>query len=359
MKKNLTVVILLLIVVGCSSGKMKKIEKKSFEIIKEKKLEKNINLYHKVEYFNNKIIIYQNFGSGNNIYEYDMNLNLIKSRKYTKGKGPGEFQWFNNMTGVNNKLYCTDGMKNTIEIFNSDFKYEDTIIPKGNFRFYSGMTDLVKIDNYFYISPTFPHVMIKVNEKNSKIEKFIKSNSDEMSKMGMYNIVKIDSDGEYIYMIPIGREKQYTISKYDRDLDLVWEKQFDDGLVNELSLKIVELGNRFEANGAPPTMGLIVDDGKIYNLRGVGGYKEWTREEGKVKFENLKIKSIDNGFVDVFDSDTGKMLYRIEGDFLNTQRDYQMLKVDDRFYFLSYYNDNNSDKSTGNSAKIYVAKVVN
>jgi len=336
---------------------MKNPETKHFEVIKQRKFENNISIYYKLESTEDSILVYQTFG-GNDIYTYDENLNLIKKRESRKGKGPGEFNWLCNISYFDGKLYCCDGSKNTVEIFSDEFEYLDTIKIKGNYRMYSGQTDLKKIGNYLYISPTFPSVIIKLDLKDSGVKNKVKSKEEEMTRMGMYNIGHFDCDKEFVYYIAKGREDIYTIEKYDKNLKRVWKREYNDGMVKKLSLKIVKFKNRFEANGAPPSSSLIVDDSNIYNLRGVGGYKEWLVKDNKLTYENKEIKGLENGFVDVFDKTTGDFKYRIEGDFLKTDNDYMMKKKGDYFYFISYYKENKENKPKAGTNVLYKAKIV-
>jgi len=302
-------------------------------------------------------LVYRNDEFYAQIRNPDLSLKQEKILKY--GKGPGEW---NRIAGIyydTGEFGFLEMNKRTIELFNNDLIYKDTILIKDSMRLYFNPSSVNKTGNEYIVSPTVPHYLVKMNEDGTFTAKD-KTELDENDKetfMKLFgwnaSVARTDADGN-IYLVLTGRENRYELRKYANELKTVWTNVIQDEYLDVLSPKIVRLKDgSVKPSRAGVANSIDVDETYVYILRGVGGYIQWDENNKQVI---STIPGLKNGFIDVINKNTGKYEYRIDAPFLMTDVKYTMRKFGDRFYFFAYpeYNDSTVKEGTN---RIIVAEV--
>ncbi|HMA68264.1 MAG TPA: hypothetical protein VKN74_00195 [Candidatus Mcinerneyibacterium sp.] len=370
MKKLFISFISLLVLLGCSTKTYetemkdgvqyinnnidnKNIEKKSFKIIKNIKFKDRSIHYYLHDAGEDKLAFVNYYKNKRYISIYDSKLNLINHFKIKKGSGPGElYSWLPGMNIDDKYIYFLDNGKNSAEIFDFKMNYIDSILfNSSDFRLSYGGTRIYKHDNNYIIgcvsSRSKNLFSVKINNEG-KLKNYIKGlkkSKDMPFNLKNLSVITADKKGS-IFSVMIGLNNKYQMRKYNKDMELVWINNINDGYQNTLSPEIHFFpNNTFELDGGRACSNLIVDKSKIYILRGVGGLNRWEWKDNSKKRKKTKIPEINNGFVDVIDKNSGKFLYRIEGNFLSTLNDYYVYKIKNHFYFVSPYNSKTSDSN--------------
>jgi len=376
MKKFLLLFFGILIIISCSKKSFEKevkngkiylmnniennIKTKKFKVIKKLKLKKRMIHYYLHDTGNNKLAFVNYYKNNRYLSIYDSELNLINHYQIQKGKGPGELhRWLPGMNINDKYLYFLDNRKNSVEIFDFKMNYIDSILfNSSDFRLNYGDTHIYKNNGNYIVgcvaSKTKNLFSVKVNDKGKMINyiKGFKKQKDLPFNLKNLSIISMDTEG-FIYAAMIGLNNKYQIRKYNKNMELVWINNIDDGYQKILSPEVHFFpNNTFELDGGRACSNLIIRNSKIYVLRGVGGLNKWSWENNSKKRSKIKISGINNGFVDVFNKDSGKFMYRIIGDFLSTLNDYKLYKIKDYYYFVSPYNSKSS-----NSNQIIMAKI--
>ncbi|TYB31261.1 MAG: hypothetical protein FXF47_05030 [Candidatus Mcinerneyibacterium aminivorans] len=322
---------------------------KQFHLLDEKSFpsEKRLHLYlHAANEDMLGTIINKN--SDRYLILVDKKLNIVEEKKLKKGRGPGEVgNWLPGMGMSNEQLYILDNRKNSIEIFNMNLEYEDTCqINSSDFRMNFGFTDINSVDDSFVLAPVISLsediIGAKINKKG-KLLGYIEGEkpSGQIEHFSIKNLARYTKGPDKkLYMVMIGYKNKYLIRKYDKNLNLLWENEINDGLQQILSPEIVRFKDgSFELQGGRACSNIDVDEENIYVLRGVGGINKFEWKDNRKVRHHKDIKPINCGFVDVFDKKSGKFKYRIKGEFLNTKQDYSLYVIDNKFYFISPYSN--------------------
>lgn len=287
-------------------------------------------------------------------------LELIKEKMLVYGKGPGEWNKIIGVVAADSMFGFLELLKSTIELFDSELRYKDSIPLQEGARLYFAPSSIMKTDDIFLLCPTVPNQIIRIDEKGkiqSKTEQdFMPADKNEFLKYFSLNAgyMKADDDG-YVYVAFSGKENTYELRKFDSSLSLVWVNAITDEYKDVLSTKTVQLRNgSVQPSRAASSRGIDTDDRYIYVLRGVGGYTTYNEEDKPVI---TVIPGLQHGFIDVFEKSNGKHAFRIQAPFLKTNALYSMKIFNGKFYFFSRpeYQDNILLEGTN---CIYVASIV-
>ncbi len=275
---------------------------------------------------------------------WDKELNRIGEYEIKTGKGPGELSgWIPGMGMNENSIFFLDNQKTSIEEFDHNMRFKDSyIFYDVRFRFNYGNTKVHLRNGFFYISPVKNFVAVKTDMNGMMINGIPQEDPDGVNGfLKNLNEHAADADGN-IYLIMIGYENRYEVRKYDQDLKLVWVNSVDDGLLNILSSKIVNFPNgSFELDGGKVATGIECDGEHIYIIRGTNGIAKWKWENETKVLMQSPVPGLKNGFVDVFNAQTGMLEYRIDAPFLKTTLRYKLNIMGDDFYFSAPYSQDN------------------
>ncbi len=355
----LLVVMIIFIIVGCKTNYTienknghriikNRIENPEIKKINKIKSYSPDNLYLFYPNFNNDLIVsfYADKKQKRYIGVFDLKLNLKHKMKIIRGKGPGEI-----LTGAvidykDDKIYVADLRKKTLEVYNKNLDYFDTIKMNNVVSaMYRNPSEIDINSQGIYFSPTIPYSLIKI-DYDGKLKAKVKSKKnveDHPHRIWGWNYCLLDMDNKNIFVTYPSRIKSYKIRKYDSDLNLIWENRIDDEFEDILKKDYIRKADgTTQPRGAYKANDIKACNGKIYVLRGVGGGQVWNKNH--TDYKNKKIEKIDYGFIDVFKQKNGKFLYRIETDFLNTKMNYRFDVKGNKFYFYSnvYYLDEDS-----------------
>lgn len=274
---------------------------------------------------------------------------IVKELPLAAGKGPGEFSF--PIGGVclhNGDLYILDLQQKKLEIFNDELKHKDTVNINETMRLYRNPTGIFVTDNAMMITPTVPYVAVKINMEGNlggRIQSELdESKRDELIKMfGHHASVSAMDRDNNLYLVYTDRAKDYKIEKYDSDLNLVWTNNIIDEYLDILSVKRIKTSTgSVQPSRAGMANSVAVDENNIYVLRGVGGYRTW---DGDTPRRDV-IPGLKNGFIDVFDKESGRYMHRIQAPFLKTDGRYGMVLLNKSFTFFSipqFGDDDHSD----------------
>ncbi|TYB32101.1 MAG: hypothetical protein FXF47_00525 [Candidatus Mcinerneyibacterium aminivorans] len=331
-------------------NKIKNPENKQLKKIRSKKL-KNKYLYY--PYFSkNKIVtFYYDESRNKNIGVFDKNLNLLESTNLKKGKGPGEIMMEAAIGIYKDKIYIADLQKKSFEIFDSRLEYHDTVLMNNVVSaMYRNPSEIDINQNGFYFSPTIPYSVINLKfngELNAKI-KSDKNVEENPHRIWGWNYCLLDAYKDNVFVTYPSRSSKYIIRKYDKNLNLIWENIIYDQYKDILKKSYIQKNDgSTQPKGSYKVNDIKVYKDKIYLLRGVGGEQVWNGKHSKYHIE--EIEGVNNGFIDVFDSQNGKYLFRIKTEFLNTKITYDFDISNDKFYFYSnvfYLDGNKIDKDS-------------
>lgn len=374
LKKMLIIIIILsaIFIAGCS--KNYSVNKKNGYMIIENRVQgpevkmlkklnskkfKNKYFYH--PYFSeNKIVTFYFDKSRNKkIGVFDKKLNLLESVNLRKGKGPGEIMMGAAIGIYKNKIYIADLLKKSFEIFNQKLEYYDTILMNNVVSaMYRNPSEIDITQNGFYFSPTIPYLVINI-DFNGKLKAKIKSKKnvkENPHRIWGWNYCLLDANNKNVFVTYPSRSSKYIIRKYDKDLNLIWVNKIYDNYKDILKKDYIKKSDgSIQPKGCYKVNDIKVYKEKIYVLRGVGGEQVWNRNHSNYHTE--EIEGVDNGFIDVFDRQNGKYLYRIKTDFLDTKLSYNFDISNDKFYFYSNVFYIEGDKIDKDSNVLTVAKL--
>jgi hypothetical protein len=270
---------------------------------------------------------------------FDKEMNLVNEKPLITGKGPGEVQWPASLSVGNGKIYILDFQKNGMECFNDQCEYEDSVLFSDlSFSVAYGGVSVDAVDGAFYIGPVRMPLVVKLSPEGNLLRRIESDARDGQEAMTKNLLIKDSDKRGNIYFVFNGRKDRYEIRKYDKDLNLVWINRIEDGWTGILSSAPVVFPNRrFQMQGARTTEGVCAVNGKVYVLRGTGGYAEYEWDGEVIKGERKPIPELKNGFVDVFDAEKGIFLERRRYPFLDTILTYSLLALEDGLYFYSPY----------------------
>ena len=290
---------------------------------------------------------------------FDKDLNRITSFSVPDGKGPGELgPWIPGMGMDEEKIYFIDSQKNSIEFFEHDGSFDDSVlIQDGTYRLSFGNCVVTHFEDNYYLGMTYPGSVVKTDSRFNAIGRATRESEFEIEKM-FENLARytVDEKGA-VFMVMLGLKGKYEIRKYNPQMTLMRTALNDDGLNNLLTLEICRFPDgSFEANGGAAAISLCVKDGLLYVLRGVAGINDVKWEKGEKKYYGLPIPGLTYGFVDIFDTETLKHIKRVEADFLKPHQDYRLYPLEDRFVFVAVYEvDKETGKGKETSNYIYTA----
>ncbi len=290
----------------------------------------------------------------------DPELHVIKEKMLVYGKGPGEWNKIIAIFSTDSMFGFLELQKSTIELFDADLRYKDSISLREGARLYFAPSSIVKHGDTFMICPAVPNQIVRIDAKGMIQEKtaqdFKPADKNEFLKYFGLNAgyMKADDDG-YVYVAFSGKENTYELRKFDSSLTLVWVNTITDEYKDVLSTKTVQLRNgSVQPSRAAASRGIDTDDRYIYVLRGVGGYTTYNEEDKPVI---TTIPGLQHGFIDVFEKTNGKHAFRIQAPFLKTNALYGMKVFNGKFFFFSRpeYQDDILFEGTN---CIYVASIV-
>jgi hypothetical protein len=373
MKKNmylLKVIVLIGVFVSCSNnyqvenkngvkkifqnieGQLKKHKSKKIKIIKKKVFNKKVFRYFTIDCNNDNILFLSNNGNSYSLVRYTSDFRLKKTKSIGKGKGPSELQKARGMGNINEKTYIVDNL--AIKIFDQNFKFLESIPWKNKFKLYRDKTCISLLDKNYFIAPTIPFVVSKIN-KNGGIKSTVlsKISKDNRIKMYGWNACHMCNDSKYIYITFREGEDRYEIRKYNKKLETVWITNIKGKYTDKLYFEQVKTHNSVQPRGTANTNSIVVDEKYIYVLRGTGGYISWN----KGKMEYTRIKELDNGFIDVFRKNDARFIKRVDVEFLNTMDRVQMEKKNGKFYFFVHKIKKDKDDRFDVKNVLYIGKL--
>ena len=284
-------------------------------------------------------IIYSTWTNiGVDLYLLNSDGEMENELPLTAGKGPGEFSF--PIGGVyfnNGDLYILDLHQKKLEIYDNELKHKDTVNINETIRLYRNPTGFFVNNDAIMITPTIPYVAVKINMEGnlsgSIKSELNESKREELIKMFGHHasVSAVDKDNN-LYLVFTDRSKEYKIEKYNSDLNLLWTNNIIDEYLDILSVKRIKTSTgSVQPSRASVANSVAVDDNNIYVLRGVGGYRIW---DGDTPHRDV-IPGLKNGFIDAFDKECGKYLYRIQVPFLRTDGRYVMVLFSNTFTFFS------------------------
>ena len=271
---------------------------------------------------------------------FDKEMKLLMDKPLTTGKGPGEVQWPACISIGNGGIYILDFQKNGMECFDYKCEYTDSIL-FSDLSFsvaFGGVSVDVAGDGTFYIGPVRMPLAVKLSPEGNLLGK-VKSDAKDGREAMIKNLLikDIDTEGN-LYFVFNGRKDLYEIRKYDKGLNPVWINRIEDGWTETLSSAPVVFPNgRFQMQGSKATEGVCAVNGKVYVLRGTGGYAKYEWDGESIQEERKPIPGLKKGFVDVFDAEKGTFLERRSYPFLDTVMTYFLLTLEDGLYFYAPY----------------------
>jgi hypothetical protein len=219
----------------------------------------------------------------------------------------------------------------------------------------------MKSSNSYYFAGVMPYLLVKLNE-NFKVVKKVKPKNKTRKELTTYNLCRTDFDSEKnIYLVFTGKKNKLEIRKYNKNLELIWINKIFDSNNKKLSPEMFTYkgddgGKHFQMGGSMNANAIELYEGNLYLLRAAGGNKTYKKTDEKLIKNTYKIKDIKNPYIDVYDSQNGKFIYRISCDFLKTNLNYKMKIINDLFYFASQPNFDNKKLQKG-SNQILKAKL--
>ena len=278
---------------------------------------------------------------------FNKELEKTGSFVLTSGKGPGELgNWIPGMGMDSSLIYFIDRQKNSMEMFDYNGRFEDSVpIQDASYSLSFGNCVVTHFGENYYIGMTYPGSVVKTDARFNALGRISKETELDVEKM-FEDLIRyaVDPSGN-IYAVMLGLKGAYEIRKYDPEMNLLRTAYNDDGLNDLLSLDICRFPDgSFEANGGASATSLCVKDGRLYVLRGVAGINDVKWEDGKKVYYGLPIPGLKKGFVDIFDTETLKHIRRVDAEFLEPHQDYRLYPFDDRFVFVA---TSEIDKETG------------
>jgi len=268
--KNVVIVLILLLIVGCNKLSLKKNEAKLINHFSPKQIYP-YNPSLTVGLHKNQIYYFSQGTS--NTYEVNLlslNFDVVKSIKINKGKGPGEIiNPSHGLSFFDQKFAVYDSVLNKLVIYKIDGslleEYNlDNIIPRGG----SFAID----DNYLYYHGVMTKKLLKIDYKKSKIidtleyqEKY-QPNRNYLSKKRV-RIASLKIYNKNIYLAY--RSSPYEISQYTDNLELT-------KILHNKKLKTNPLIYSFEKKNQPIIQGdftisnIFIDNGTVYSSFGGG-----------------------------------------------------------------------------------------
>ena len=288
---------------------------------------------------------------------FNREMTLLTEKPLISGKGPGEVQWPASLSVGNGKIYILDFQKNGMECFNDRCEYDDSILFSDlSFSVSYGGVSVDAADGAFYIGPVRMPLVVKLGTDGKMIAKIDSDARDGQDAMTKNLLIKDTDDRGNLFFVFNGRKDRYEIRKYDKDLKLVWINTIEDGWTEILSSAPVVFPNRrFQMQGARTTEGVCAAGGKVYVLRGTGGYAEYEWDGASIKGERKPIPELKTGFVDVFDAEKGVFLERRRYPFLKTILSFSLLALEDGLYFYAPFQTDKEGRMREGANTVYKA----
>ena len=265
----------------------------------------------------------------------DKDLRLIREIEVSRGKGPGEFLFPANLQLSDEYIYMLDGAKNSVELFDLEGNYTDSWIIKSSVGIFKSVTSLVVNGTDFYIAPLIPYIAAKFNasgDVSASVKSHLENNDDGRMWQAHASRLAMDKEGN-IYLSY--NETDYRICKYDKDFNLIWDKQIEDKS-NDLKdgMEMVPIADAKQPVGVFTHSTFAWKDDKLFVFRGVGGELCLEMREGEKRIGRGPIKNLKHPYIDVFSDKDCSFLYRIEVPFVKTDSWSEVSVMDDGLIFL-------------------------
>jgi|MTBAKSStandDraft_2_1061841.scaffolds.fasta_scaffold03669_3 hypothetical protein len=263
----------------------------------------------------------------------DSNMDVVSTLTIHRGKGPGEvlFPAFVKLLGE--EIYILDGSKRSIEIFDYQGAYKDTILLNGSFSIFKWITPLVKHGETVAVAPVLPDLLVKFNTNGEivgSVDSWLEDNTD--GRMWQEHACRITGDSEGNIYLSFNEDK-FEIRKYDSELNLVWSKKIIDETTPAPGMTMVVIGDSKQPVGTFVHSSFFYDGGKLYMLRGIGGeIKDRMNGRQRERFSE-PINGLESAFIDVFSAENGAFIRRIRAPFVRTDRWAEVVKIGDAFFF--------------------------
>ena len=263
----------------------------------------------------------------------DSRMDVVSTLTIRRGKGPGEvlFPAFVKLLG--DEIYILDGTKRSIEIFDYQGNYKDTILLNGSFSIFKWITPLVKFKETVAMAPVLPDLLVKFDTNGTiigSVPSWLKENTD--GRMWQEHASRITGDPDGNLYLSFNEDK-FEIRKYDSGLNLVWSKKIIDETTPAPGMTMVVIGDSKQPVGTFVHSSFFYDDGKLYMLRGIGGEIK-DRMNGRQRERYTQpISGLDSAFIDVFSAENGAFIRRIRAPFVRTDRWAEVVKIGDAFFF--------------------------
>ncbi|HPE29251.1 MAG TPA: hypothetical protein PLJ93_02750 [Candidatus Mcinerneyibacteriales bacterium] len=260
-------------------------------------------------------------------------MDVVSTLTIRRGKGPGEvlFPAFVKLLG--DEIYILDGTKRSIEIFDYQGNYKDTILLNGSFSIFKWITPLVKSDKGIAVAPVLPDLLVRFDNEGEvigSVPSWLKDNTD--GRMWQEHASRITGDPDGNLYLSFNEDK-FEIRKYDSSLNLVWAKKIVDETTPAPGMTMVVIGDSKQPVGTFVHSSFFYDEGKLYMLRGIGGEIKDRMNGRQRERYSQPINGLDSAFIDVFNAENGDFIRRIKAPFVRTDRWAEVVKIGDAFFF--------------------------
>lgn len=292
------------------------------------------------------------------IYDADLNEKGVMSKK--EGKGPGEFSnWTPYFGFAKNSVVVLDGMKRTLEVFDTQLKHQDSILLQGEFQLYRGPSHVAYTPDGYVFSPTVPYYAVRT-DKDGKIINGIPTDlktetQEERVKLYGFNANIMRQDDKHLFLAFQEGEDRYEIRGYDFTLAPVMVIKNDDPNNAVLSAKQIKIADgSVQPVGSLTVADFCVTDKYIYVVRASGGHISYVQSEKKRVWG--KVPGIDHPYIDVFEKTSGRFIKRIEIPFLDTRIQVQVFSRNTSFVVIAGAAFDEDDKLIEGSNTVYICK---
>ncbi|HHH84587.1 MAG TPA: hypothetical protein ENL15_01380 [Firmicutes bacterium] len=263
----------------------------------------------------------------------DSDMSVVSTVTIRRGKGPGEVLFPAYVKLLGDEIYILDGSKRSIEIFDYQGNYKDTILLDGSFNIFKWITPLVKSGETIAVAPVLPDLLLKFDTEGSIIGSVASwLMEDQRDQMWQEHACRITGDPQGNIYLSFNEDK-FEIRKYDSDLNLIWSKKYIDETTPEPGMTMVAIGDAKQPVGTFVHSSFFYDDGKLYMLRGIGGEIKDRMNGRQRERYSVPISGLESAFIDVFDADNGEFIRRIRAPFVRTDRWAEVVKIGDAFFF--------------------------
>ncbi len=271
------------------------------------------------------------------MYDAGLNEQVVMIKK--EGKGPGEFSsWIPYFGFVDNSVVVLDGMKRTLEVFDTQLKHQDSVLLQGEFQLYRGPSHVAYAPDGYVFAPTVPYYAVRT-DKEGKIINGIPTDlktetQEERVKLYGYNANVMRQDTTRLYLAFQEGEDRYELRVYDFSLVPLMEIKNNDPLNSVLCAKQIKIADgSVQPVGALTVSDFCVTEKYIYVVRASGGYISYTQSYKKRTWG--KVPGVEHPYIDVFDKTSGQYVKRIEMPFLDTRIQVQLFTRNTTFYVIA------------------------